>query len=64
LYDWLKEKVDNEEYPNVSQAVLGVLLSAKTEEERNKLLSEYPTFKDLEKRLQEFKKEIIGELKT
>lgn len=56
--------VQNGEYPNISQAVIGVLRDARFEDERKKFLSDYPTFEDLEKRLTIFKDEIRKDLKN
>jgi len=34
IYRWLKQKVDNNDYPNMSQAVIGELTKAKLSEGR------------------------------
>lgn len=43
IYDWLMKKVDSEEYPNVTQAVVGVLTKCRADEEKAEICGEMTT---------------------
>lgn len=42
-YNWINEKVEAGEYPNINQAVLAILARAQAEEEREQAYSEAST---------------------
>lgn len=68
IYRWLKEKVDNQDYPNMSQAVIGELTKAKLSEERtlhdkSNLIYESPTY-DQEVYIRKQIADILEDLKT
>jgi len=68
IYRWLKQKVDNNDYPNMSQAVIGELTKAKLSEEmgardKSNLVCEPPSPYDQEAYIRKQIGDILGELR-
>jgi hypothetical protein len=68
IYRWLKQKVDNNDYPNMSQAVIGELTKAKLSEEmgardKSNLVCEPTLTYDQEAYFRKQIGDILGELR-
>lgn len=70
LYRWLKDKVDNGEYSNMAQSVIGELTKVKTlEEARCRGTTSYGTYEDeslsrmVNERIEGVRRELLDEVK-
>jgi len=70
LYRWLKEKVDNGEYQNMAQSVIGELTKARTREEVRRRETSYygdsgqePLARMVNERIEDVRRELLDEVK-